>query len=403
MSIAGNVGTVPELRFPEFEGGLFEVPLGDAATFEKGKGISKADIVDNGTTPCIRYGELYTLYGTHISSVVSSTNVNPSDLKLSLGNEVIVPASGEDAKDIAAAAVVERAGIALGGDLNIIRGDFEGHFLANYISGKKRLKLASMAQGNSVVHLYPSQLSKLQLCLPSLPEQKKIAAFLGAVDAKIAALKEQQAGYERYKRGMMQALFSQALRFTRSDGTAFPDWEEKKADELFRSVSNKNHNGDLPILAVTQERGAVLRDDVGIDIKSSANSVLSYKIIEVGDFIISLRSFQGGIEYSNVMGISSPAYTILKPNLQIVDGFYKQYFKKEEFISRLSATVVGIRDGKQISYSAFSTLSLHYPHPDEQQMIADALFAMDAKIAAVSDQVTKMEEFKKGLLQQMFV
>jgi type I restriction enzyme S subunit len=103
------------------------------------------------------------------------------------------------------------------------------------------------------------------------------------------------------------------------------------------------------------------------------------------------------------MGICSPAYTVLKPNLKIVDVFYSQYFKKEDFISKLSATVVGIRDEKQISFSAFSTMKLIYPHPDEQRLIADALQAMDAKISVVGGQIARMEAFKKGLLQQMFV
>ncbi|GAA6187838.1 restriction endonuclease subunit S [Litorivita sp. NS0012-18] len=238
---------------------------------------------------------------------------------------------------------------------------------------------------------------------PSLQEQKKIAAFLGVVDAKLAALRDRVALLERYKRGLMQALFSQSLRFTKPDGTAFPDWEEKAANELFVSVSNKKHTGDLPILAITQEQGAVLRENIDIDIKATAASILSYKIVERGDFIISLRSFQGGIEYSKVHGICSPAYTILKPTLPISDGFFMSYFKDLDFISRLSATVVGIREGKQISYSAFGTLTLPYPHPDEQTKIAEALSAMDAKIAAVADQVAQMEQFKKGLLQQMFV
>ena len=206
---------------------------------------------------------------------------------------------------------------------------------------------------------------------------------------------------EAYKRGLMQALFSQRLRFLKLDGSPFPDWEEKKASDLFRSSSNKNHFGDLPILAVTQDQGAVLRENIDIDIKSSENSILSYKIVEIGDFIISLRSFQGGIEYSNVMGICSPAYTILKPNLEICDGFYKQYFKKEDFISRLSATVVGIREGKQISYSAFSSMFLPYPHPDEQQKIAHALWAIDAKIQAVSGKLERIVSLKNDLLQQI--
>ena len=147
----------------------------------------------------------------------------------------------------------------------------------------------------------------------------------------------------------------------------------------------------------------VLHDEIDMDIKSSEASVLSYKVVESGDFVISLRSFQGGIEYSALTGICSPAYTVLKPKNRMIDGFYKQYFKREEFISKLSATVIGIRDGKQISYSAFSTLNLWYPSLAEQQKIATFLSALDTKIDAVGRQVERMETFKRGLLQKMFV
>ena len=283
---------------------------------------------------------------------------------------------------------------------HVYRANGSNEFLATYL---ENLRYEKYNTGTAQPKLNGEVCKKLKLNFPSLPEQKKIAAFLGVVDAKIAALRARVAGLERYKRGLMQALFSQTLRFTKEDGISFPDWERIAADQLFLSVSNKKHGGDLPILAITQEHGAILREDIDIDIKATASSVASYKIVEPGDFIISLRSFQGGIEYSSVLGICSPAYTVLKPTKPIADPFFKYFFKDADFISRLSATVVGIREGKQISYSAFGTLTLPYPHPDEQAKIADTLSAMEAKIAAVTGQLERMQDFKKSLLQQMFV
>lgn len=106
------------------------------------------------------------------------------------------------------------------------------------------------------------------------------------------------------------------------------DWGGNvRAKQLFKSHTDKKHNGDLEILASTQERGIVPRSQIGIDIQCSDEGVKGYKKVSKGDFVISLRSFQGGIEYSEYDGIVSPAYTVLKPSKDISTGFYKSYFK----------------------------------------------------------------------------
>src|SRR5690606_11710191 len=99
-------------------------------------------------------------------------------------------------------------------------------------------------------------------------------------------------------------------------------------------------------------------------------STQGYKLVVPGNFIISLRSFQGGLEYSSYRGLVSPAYTVLEPIQSIDDEFYKQYYKSYDFIGHLAVAVIGIRDGKQISYEDFSFLKLPYPSLEEQQKIA---------------------------------
>jgi type I restriction enzyme S subunit len=253
------------------------------------------------------------------------------------------------------------------------------------------------------LRLYYRDFGHIKFHIPLLTEQKKISTVLSTVDKKLATLRRKCDLLHTYKRGLMQRFFSRELRFTAKDGSSFSDWEEILASKLFTNHSNKTHDGNLPILAITQESGAVLRDHVDKIILSSKESVNSYKVVDKGDFIISLRSFQGGIEYSKVYGICSPAYTILKPIRPIHDDFYRHYFKNPDFIKRLSATTVGIREGKQVSYSAFGNLKLIYPSIEEQQKIANFFSAIDAKIDAVAEQIDKMKQFKKGLLQQMFV
>ncbi|WP_180058912.1 restriction endonuclease subunit S [Acinetobacter sp. YH12227] len=151
----------PKLRFKEFDGDWKKCLLKDFVIFSKGKGISKADISEDGVNLCIRYGELYTTYGQVIDKVVSKTNIAKSDSVLSKANDVIIPASGETQIDIATASCVLQEGVILSGDLNILSHQENGEWLAYYLSSAKKQDISTLAQGNSVVHLYSSQLKDL--------------------------------------------------------------------------------------------------------------------------------------------------------------------------------------------------------------------------------------------------
>lgn len=233
-------------------------------------------------------------------------------------------------------------------------------------------------------------------------EQGKIASFLSVIDTKIKSLSNKKALLEEYKMGVAQKLFSQKVRFKDDKGSEFPDWDFKNGNKVFESISDKDHNSDLPILAITQEHGAVPRELINYKISVSEKSVSTYKVVQKGDFIISLRSFQGGIEYSNYKGICSPAYIVLRPIIDIDDQFYKHYLKTEKYIRELNRKLEGIRDGKMISYKYFSEILLPVPHKDEQTKIANFLSTIDRKIEAIGKQLQETEEWKKGLLQKMF-
>lgn len=194
----------------------------------------------------------------------------------------------------------------------------------------------------------------------------------------------------------MQKIFNQEIRFKDDNGNDFADWEEKKGNEVFDSISNKNHNSDLPILAITQEYGAIPRDQIDYQISVTEKTVESYKVVEVGDFIISLRSFQGGIEYSSYKGICSPAYIILRASIPINNIFFKYYLKTDFYIQEMNAKLEGIRNGKMVSYKYFSEIGLPFPSIEEQNKIVAFLSAIDDKINLVNQQLKKTKEYKKG-------
>lgn len=171
---------------------------------------------------------------------------------------------------------------------------------------------------------------------------------------------------------------------------------------LFDPITNRNHHADLPILAITQEYGAIPRDEIDYKVSVTEKSLKAYKIVEKGDFIISLRSFQGGIEYSMYDGICSPAYIILRKKTNIIDQYYKYYFKSYRFIQDLNKDLEGIRDGKMISYSQFSSILLPKPDKEEQQKIADCLFSIDDLISAEEKKLSLLNDYKKGWMQKLF-
>lgn len=190
------------------------------------------------------------------------------------------------------------------------------------------------------------------------------------------------------------------LRFPDFKGSA--EWDTPRGDKLFDSINNRNAPPGLPVLAITQEHGAIPREDIDYHVSVTAESVASYKEVCEGDFIISLRSFQGGIEYSNYHGICSPAYVILRRRGDENDQFFRHLFKSERFIQQLTRNIEGIRDGKMISYAQFSEQKIPLPKPAEQQKIADCLGSLDDLIAAETRKLEALLRHKQGLMQQLF-
>lgn len=179
-------------------------------------------------------------------------------------------------------------------------------------------------------------------------------------------------------------------------------WEDKFGDSLFDQISDKNPESDLPVLAITQEYGAIPRHMIDYHVSVTEKSIESYKVVQVGDFIISLRSFQGGIEYSQFHGICSPAYVVLRRRNEGSDDYFRQYLKTDRFIQILTKNIEGLRDGKMISYKQFSGLRLPVPAAPEQQKIADCLSSLDALITKQARKLDALKTYKKGLIQQIF-
>ena len=202
--------TVPEIRLDGF-GGEWEVQtLKELASFSKGNGYTKNDLVNSGEE-IILYGRLYTNYQTVISKVNTFVTTVKANAVISKGGEVIVPASGESAEDISRASVIDKSGVILGGDLNIIYPDenkVDSIFLALTISnGSQQKELIKRAQGKSVVHLRNNDLEKVVLHYPSMEEQQAIGSYFSNLDQLITSYQEKITQLETLKKKLLQDMF----------------------------------------------------------------------------------------------------------------------------------------------------------------------------------------------------
>jgi type I restriction enzyme S subunit len=421
----GNLNN-PNIRFPEFASEWNNKALGEIARFSKGKGISKNDVSEEGATECIRYGELYTTYNETIDTVYSKTDINPADLVLSEANDIIVPASGESHIDIAKASCVLKSGIALGGDLNIIKTSNNGVFLSYYLNSKKKNDIAHLAQGISVVHLYSGQLSKLILNLPTLPEQQKIASFFTAIDQKTSQLKQKKTLLEQYKKGVMQKIFLQEIRFKDDNGREFQKWNNYKFKQIYNfrvtnSFSRENlnyesgivkniHYGDIhtkfeTLFDITNEEVPYINSEISIDRINDDNYCKKGDIV-FADASEDVTDVGKSIELVNLNGekVLAGLHTILaRPvNSKVASGFGGYLMKSEDVRKQIMKISQGSKI-TSISSSRLCDIDLFIPCMEEQTKIANFLSAIDDKIIRTQTKIDKAELWKKGLMQQMFV
>lgn len=263
--------------------------------------------------------------------------------------------------------------------------------------------VSSGARMDGLLNIGYDAYMSVRVMVPALPEQQKIADFLSTIDTIIEKQRAMVSAWEERKKGVMQKLFSQEVRFKADDGSDFPDWEEKKMTDLFTRIVEKNRT-DLPALTIIQGQGTVRRDESDRRISYDSKGLKNYKVVRKDNFIVHLRSFEGGLEIANQDGIVSPAYHVYQGNANVNPKFYYPYFRSNNFIrGHLAICVTGVRDGKNIEMNAFDELLLPCPSLPEQQKIADCLSALDAVIEKQKETLEKWQELKKGLLQQMFV
>lgn len=345
-----------------------------------------------GTTPFVQTGDVTNSNGFIVSH---SQTLNEEGLKVS----VVFPAGTilmTIASNVGHTAILEYDMACPDSLVGIVPNlNTDAKYLLYFFQfNQKRIQyIAPGAQKNINIEF----LEILTIVFPQLSEQKRIATILSTWDEAITKTQQLIAQLQQRNKGLMQQLLTGKKRLKGFEGDEF---KRLPANEIFKSASIKNHHGEQ-LLSATQDKGIIPRSMLAARVTMPVGETDSFKLVEKGDFVISLRSFQGGIEYSEYKGLVSPAYTVLKPVRRISDSYYRHYFKSYDFIGHLAVAVIGIRDGKQVSYEDFSFLKLPYPSFEEQEAIAEVLNDAGTELKLLEQKLSALQKQKKGLMQKL--
>jgi len=270
------------------------------------------------------------------------------------------------------------------------------------------LKIKMLAGEQAVPIINKTTFSNYSLSIPFYPEQNKISSFLLAIDEYLIQLKKKKSLLEQYKKGVMQQLFSQELRFINENGKHFVDWEDKSMGNITYKVGKKNKDGiKYPIYSINNKEGFKPQSEQfdGVDSNTRGYDISMYKIIKKNSFAYNpARINVGSIGYSGELNdiIISSLYVCFKTTSEIDDQFLLHYTSTPQFNNAVLTNVEGgVRE--YLFYENFSNIEIQLPSIPEQLKIVDFLNSLDEKINQCSSQIEKMQLWKKGLLQQMFV
>lgn len=276
------------------------------------------------------------------------------------------------------------------------------NFLYNTDSMAKQVHARAMGT-TSVAAIYPRSLDSIDYCLPCIDEQKRIGDYFRNLDHLITLHQRKCDETKKLKKFMLQKMFPKngeknpEIRFAGFTD----DWEQRKLGEVFKEYSEKNHT-ELPALTIIQGGGTVLRDKSDRALQYDKSNLSTYKMVKKDDFIVHLRSFEGGLEKANSSGIISPAYhTFHGENTDC--RFFYPFFRSRQFIDvLLKPHVYGIRDGKSIDIEGMKSILLPLPTYDEQRRIGNYIENLDHLITLHQRKCDKLKLIKKFMLQNMF-
>lgn len=281
---------------------------------------------------------------------------------------------------------------------HFFKSDLFNRFVKRYVEGGVRQ------------YLFYENFSSIKVNIPTIDEQKKLASFLSTINGWIINLEKQKDTLEEYKKGMTQKIFTKELRFNGKDSKKYPDWEMRKLKDIFLRKTKKNTNNKINhVLTNSASEGIVSQNDYFDRDIVNQNNLMNYYVVEIDDFVynprISTSAPVGPMKMNSLQtGVMSPLYTVL----ELKKGnkyFYEKYFDTSLWHKYMKKVAnYGARhDRMAISTSDLMDMPIPYPSEEEQAKIVDFVSSIDQLIELKVNQIKEAKEWKKGLLQQMFV
>ena len=363
---------VPNLRFPEFSGEWHSFLINEICSeFKSGKNIKADSISENGEYPV--FG------GNGLRGYTASYNHE--------GLYVLIGRQGAlcgNVRSVNGKTYITEHAIAAAGNEKSNTSFLHYLFL--------KMNLGQYSDQSAQPGLAVNKLLKLEVSLPPISEQKKIAKLLSLLDERIATQNKIIEDLKKLKSAIIEKLYKGI------QGT----WYSYR--QLFSIINERNKQLEYSnVLSASQERGMVSREDLNLDIHFERSNISTYKIVKNGDYVIHLRSFQGGFAFSEKTGICSPAYTVLRPNNLLVYGYLSNYFTSRDFVKSLIIVTYGIRDGRSINVDEWLDMKVVIPSKEQQTHIINVIESIENKIKNEETYSNYLLNQKQYLLRQMFI
>lgn len=384
---------VPNLRFPEFQGEWEESTIGEMFDLYSGNTPSRLNKEHfKGTVNWISSGELKEHY--IYSSKEQISEEAAKSLKLLPVGTFVIAIYGLEAEGVrgTGSIIQEPSTISQACMSFIPKGVIENEFLYSWYKKHGNVIGIRYAQGTKQQNLSYDILEKFRIAYPNTKEQEKLNKFISLLDERISTQSKIIEDLKKLKSAIIEKLYSEI------------QGKEYSYRQLFEIINERNNRLEFSnVLSASQERGMVSREELNLDIHFERSNISTYKIVRNGDYVIHLRSFQGGFAFSNIVGVCSPAYTIMRPKDLLEYGYLSYYFTSRQFIKSLVIVTYGIRDGRSINVDEWLDMKIVIPTKERQRHIVRTIKVFENRIENEEMYASCLLKQKQYLLRQMFI